>query len=303
MRTLKFVIAFYFLISLGFAQVCCSLVGSVNSNASVSNWETQWPSLLDFNRKANWIIGSTLGKPYNGDLNIQYGFNGTVFTEYSNYIFSNTVGYITGSFNTSNISEKISFEQTETNINQLNLHLGFRHFISYKIGYINGTMQIPLTTKFTNDNFLFKTNAVPSISAAWIKTFLISTPTFNQQLSLQLSASKNLKEDPQVYIDDNFNLNLSTSFNLLSKFSFSPNINTNYYKLLAPLSPFESERQDRWLAVLAVGFDISSAGNKINWLHFSGSIPILFWASEIGFPDGTQPIPSFSISIVKKIVK
>lgn len=303
MRITKFIIAFYIIVSLGFAQVCCSLVGSVNSNASASYWETQWPSQLDFNRRANWIIGSTVGKPYNGDLNIQYGFNGTVFTEFSNYIFSNTVGYITGSANVSNISEQISFEQTETNINQLNLNLGFRHLITHKIGHITGSIKIPLVTKFSNDDFLFKTEAVSSVSATWIKTFLISTSTINQRLSLQLSMSKNLKEDPLVYIDDNYNLNLSTSFNVLSQFSFSPSINTNYYKLLAPLSPYDLERQERWLGVSSVGFDITPINTKLDWLHFTASIPILFWASEIGFPDGTQPTPSFSITAVKKISK
>ena len=286
--------------SLGFTQVCCSLVGSVSSNASKSNWETQWPSLLDFNRKTNWIIGTTLGKPYNGDLNIQYGFNGTLFSEFSNYIFPNTVGYIVGSVNVSNISEQISFEQTETNIKQLNLDFGIRHFINQKIGYINGMIQIPLVTNFSNDNFLFKTNAVASVFAGWIKTFLISTSVINQQLSLELSARKNLKEDPLVYIDDNYNFNLSTSFNVFSQFSISSNINTNYYKLLAPLSPYDSERQKRWLGVSSIGFDITPI-NKLNWLHFNGSIPLLLWASEIGFPDGTQPTPAFSITLVKKI--
>jgi hypothetical protein len=302
MRTTKFIIAFYFLISLGFAQVCCSLVGSVNSRTGVNYWETQWPSLLDFNKKANWIVGSKLGKPYNGDLNINYGFNSTIFTEFSNYIFPNTVSYLTGSFHVSNISEQISFEQTETNINQLNLDMGFRHLITHKIGYINGMLHIPLVTNFSNDDFLFKTNAVLSVSADWVKTFLISTSYINQQLSLQLSASKNLKEDPLVYIDDNYNLNLLTTFNVLSQFSISPNININYYKLLAPLSPYELERQARWLGVTAIGFELTPI-NKLNWLHFSGSIPILFWASEIGFPDGTQPTASFSITIVKKIIK
>ena len=286
--------------SLGFTQVCCSLVGSVSSNASKSNWETQWPSLLDFNRKTNWIIGTTFGKPYNGDLNIQYGFNGTLFTEFSNYIFPNTVGYIVGSVNVSNISEQISFEQTETNINQLNLDFGIRHFINQKIGYINGMIQIPLVTNFSNDNFLFKTNAVASVFAGWIKTFIISTSVINQQLSLELSARKNLKEDPLVYIDDNYNFNLSTSFTVFSQFSISSNINTNYYKLLAPLSPYDSERQKRWLGVSSIGFDVTPI-NKLNWLHFSGSIPLLLWASEIGFPDGTQPSPVFSITLVKKI--
>ncbi len=300
MRTIKFLIAFGILISLGFTQVCCSLVGSVSSNASKSNWETQWPSLLDFNRKTNWIIGTTFGKPYNGDLNIQYGFNGTLFSEFSNYIFPNTVGYIVGSVNVSNISEQISFEQTETNINQLNLDFGLRHFINQKIGYINGMIQIPLVTNFSNDNFLFKTNAVASVFAGWIKTFIISTSVINQQLSLELSARKNLKEDPLVYIDDNYNFNLSASFNVFSQFSISSNINTNYYKLLAPLSPYDSERQKRWLGVSSIGFDITPI-NKLNWLHFSGSIPLLLWASEIGFPDGTQPTPVFSITLVKKI--
>ncbi|MEE9573567.1 MAG: hypothetical protein V3W20_11000 [Candidatus Neomarinimicrobiota bacterium] len=300
MRTIKFLIAFSILMSLGFTQVCCSLVGSVSSNASKSNWETQWPSLLDFNRKTNWIIGTTFGKPYNGDLNIQYGFNGTLFSEFSNYIFPNTVGYIVGSVNVSNISEQISFEQTETNINQLNLDFGLRHFINQKIGYINGMIQIPLVTNFSNDNFLFKTNAVASVFVGWIKTFIISTSVINQQLSLELSARKNLKEDPLVYIDDNYNFNLSASFNVFSQFSISSNINTNYYKLLAPLSPYDSERQKRWLGVSSIGFDITPI-NKLNWLHFSGSIPLLLWASEIGFPDGTQPSPVFSITLVKKI--
>ncbi|NHZ85360.1 MAG: hypothetical protein GWP19_05710 [Planctomycetia bacterium] len=298
----KTAFATFILLSFGFTQVCCSLVGSVNSNASASYWETQWPSLLDFNRKANWIIGSTLGKPYNGDLNIQYGFSGTLFTELSNYIFSNTVGYIAGSASVSNISEQISFEQTETLINQLNLNFGFRHFINNKIGYINGSMQIPLVTDFSNNNFLFKTNAVTSVSAIWIKTFLISTSIINQQLSLQLSASKNLTEDPLVFIDNNYSLNLSTSFNILNQFSFTPNININYYKLLAPLSPYELERQERRLGITSLGFDITPINDRINWLHFDASIPILFWVSDIGFPDGTQPIPIFSITMVKKII-
>ncbi len=302
MKISKYLFAISFILSVGFTQVCCSLVGSVNSNSSVNSWETQWPSLLDFNRKPNWIIGSTFGKPYNGAQNIQYGFINTTFTEYSNYIFPKTVGFIDGSLNISNISENISFEQSETYINQLNLDLGFRYLISHKWGHLNGILHLPLNTKYSNDDFLFKTKAVSSISGTWIKPFLISTSTINQRLSLQLSVSKNLKEDPLVYIDDNYNLNVSTSFNVFSNLSISPNINTNYYKLLAPLSPYDSERQERWLGIIAAGFDMTPI-NKLNWLHFGGSIPLIFWASEIGFPDGTQPTPSFSITMVRKINK
>jgi len=244
-----------------------------------------------------------LGKPYNGDLNIKYGFSRTIYSEFSNYIFSSTVGYITGSFNTSNISEKISFDQTKTNINQVNLDIGFRHYLNNKIGYITGSLHMPILTEFSNDNFLFRTKAVSSISTTWIKTFLVSTSVINQRFSSQLSASKNLKQDPQVYIDDNYNFNLSTSFELLSQLSFSSNVNTNYYKLLAPLSPFDSERQERRLGIISVGFDITPISDKIGWLHINGNIPFYNWASEIGFPDGTQPAPSFSITIVKKLVK
>jgi hypothetical protein len=302
MKITKSILGVSIILSIGFAQVCCSLVGSVNSNSSVNSWETQWPSLLDFNRKPNWIIGSTFGKPYNVGQNIQYGFINTTFTEFSNYIFPKTVGFIDGSLNISNISENISFEQSETYINQLNLDLGFRYLISHKWGHLNGILHLPLNTKYSNDDFLFKTKAVSSISGTWIKPFLISTSTINRRLSLQLSVSKNLKEDPQVYIDDNYNLNVSTSFNVFSNLSISPNINTNYYKLLAPLSPYDSERQERWLEIIAAGFDITPI-NKLNWLHFGGSIPLIFWASEIGFPDGTQPTPSFSITMVRKINK
>jgi len=303
MKISKYLLAFSFLLSIGFSQVCCSLVGSVNNSSSVNSWETQWPSLLDFNRKPNWIIGSTFGKPYNGELNIQYGFINTTFTEFSNYIFPKTVVFINGSLNISNISENISFEQTESYINQLNLDLGFRYLISHNWGHINGTFHLPLNTKYSNDDFLFKTKAVSSISGTWIKPFLISTTTINQRLSLQLSVSKNLKEDPQVYIDDIYNFTISSPFELFSQFSLNPNINTNYYKLLAPLSPYESERRDRWLGVISIGFDITPLNTKINWLHINGYIPITFWASEIGFPDGTQPTPSFSITMVKKFNK
>jgi hypothetical protein len=303
MRIPKYILVVFFFISLGYSQVCCSLVGSVSgSSSALSNWDIQWPSPLDFNRKANWVIGAKLGKQYNGDLNIKYGLNSTVYSEFSNYIFPNTIGYITGSFNISKISEQISFDQTETNINQVNLDLGFRHYINNKIGFVNGSLHIPLMTEFSNADFLFKTNAVSSVSATWIKTFLVSGTIINQRLSLQLSASKNLKEDPQVYIDDNYNLNLSTPFELFSQLSFSPNINTNYYKLLAPLSPYDSERQERWLGTTSLGFDITPVNDKISWLHFNGSIPLFYWASEIGFPDGTQPTPSFSITMVKKLV-
>jgi hypothetical protein len=303
MRLIRNILAILILISLGYSQICCSLVGSVSNGSSASNWDTQWPSPLDFNRKANWVVGGKLGKPYNGDLNIKYGFNITIYSEFSNYIFPGTVGYITGSFNISKISEKISFDQTETNINQFNLDIGFRHYVNNKIGYITGSLHIPILTEFSNDDFLFRANAVSSVSTTWINTFLVSTLVINQRLSFQLAASKNLKEDPQVYIDDNYNLNLSTPFELFSQLSFSPNVNINYYKLLAPISPYDSERQERWLVITAVGFDITPINDKINWLHIGGSIPFYNWASEIGFPDGTQPAPSFSITISKKLVK
>ncbi len=304
MRILQRTVVIFYFISVGYSQVCCSLVGSVSgSSSALSNWDTQWPSPLDFNRKANWIVGAKLGKPFNGDLNIKYGLNSTVYTEFSNYIFPGTVGYVISSYNFSNISEQISFDQSETNINQFNLDIGFRYYINNRIGLINGSLHIPLITEFTNDKFLFKTNAVPSVSATWIKTFLVSNSTINQRLSFQLSARKNLKIDPQVYIDDNYNFNLSTPFKLFSQISFNPNITINYYKLLAPLSPYDSERQDRWLGITSIGFDITPVNNNINWLHFNGSIPLFSWASEIGFPDGTQPTPSFSITIVKKLIK
>jgi hypothetical protein len=301
MKILKNILGICIIISLGYSQVCCSLVGSVGSSSTLSYWEIQWPSPLDFNRKANWIIGTKLGKPYNGDINIKYGINAAVYSEFSDYIFSNTVVYFNSSYNVSNISEHISFSQTETNINQLNFDIGLRQYLSHKAGYIFGSLHLPILTEFSNEDFLFRTNAVSSVSVAWVKPILISTPVINQRLSLQLSATKNLKEDPQVYIDDNYNFNISTPFEILSQFSLSPNLNTNYYKLLAPLSPYDSARQQRWLGVTSVGFDITPINTKINWLHFNGNIPFFSWASEIGFPDGTQPTPSFSITLVKKI--
>ena len=84
MRIVKHILAVSTIISIGSSQVCCSLVGSVSSSSStLSNWDTQWPSPLDFNRKENWVVGAKLGKPYNGDLNIKYGFNtiGDMFME------------------------------------------------------------------------------------------------------------------------------------------------------------------------------------------------------------------------------
>jgi len=303
MRLIKHTFSIFILISLGYSQVCCSLVGAVRSGSSASNWDTQWPSPLDFSRKANWVVSANIGKSYDGDLNIKYGFSKTIYSEFSNYIFQNTVGYVNGSFNISNISEQISFDQTETNINQFNLDTGFRHYINNKMGYVTGSLHVPILTEFSNNDFLFRTNAVSSVSTTWTKTFLVSTSVINQRLSFQLSASKNLIEDPQVYIDDNYNFNLSTSFDLFSQLSFSSNINNNYYKLLAPLSPFDSERQERWLGIVSIGFDITPVNEKVNWIHFNGIVPLFHWASEIGFPDGTQPAPSFSITISKKLIK
>ena len=284
--------------NLAVGQVCCSLVGAANGNRQSNVLNAHYPTSLDFNKNMRWNMGFNTNIPYNGDLNIQYKFSGSAYSEISGYIFDNTIGHINSNLNFSNISESLSFEQTQTSLLRTDFTLGLRHKINEKLGYLNTSISLPLQPKYFNKDFLFRTGVVSTVSINWLNTVQYNISDFHSNLNFGLGINKNIKEKSDVFLDDRLSIFLSSVFNI-GKLQVLPNIDVNYQKLLAPLSPYDVSRQERWLGTFSIGVNIIPMPEKWNWMQIDVNIPIYGWASEIGFPDGTQPVPSFSLSVHK----
>lgn len=294
MKYIKSALLFLLLGNFSQGQVCCSLVGATNSGNGSSVRNAHFPSPLDFERKFHWNFGLNTNVPYNGDLNIKYKFSGSTYGEVSAYVLKNTVGFLNVMFTLTNLSESISFEQSQTNILNTNFSAGIRHWISDKIGFLNTGISFPVNSIYSNDDFLFQTGVVPSFSLYWLNTFEYHINNYHSNFNIVLGASKNIQEKSNVYLDDNYSINLSSSLELWNLL-IAPNVDVSYQKLLAPLSPYDINRQDRWLSTISIGFNIIPTNQNWNWLQVNTRFPIYGWASKIGFPDGTQPIPSISI--------
>lgn len=298
MKYIKSALLFLLLGNFSQGQVCCSLVGATNSGSGSLVRNAHFPSPLDFQHKFHWNFGLNTNVPYNGDLNIKYTFSGSTYGEVSAYVSKNTVGFLNVMFTLTNLSETISFEESKTNIQNTNFSVGIRHRISDKRGFLNSSISFPANPIYSNDNFLFQTGVVPSFSLYWLNAYKYNIGNYRSNINIAFSASKNIKEKSNVYLDDNYSVNLSSSLELWNLL-ITPNLDVNYQKLLAPLSPYDISRQDRWLGIISIGFNIIPTNQNWNWLQVNTSFPIYGWASKVGFPDGTQPIPSISILVNK----
>jgi hypothetical protein len=286
-------------------QVCCSLVGAIDQGggASSTNWNTHWPSSFYHDREWKWSAGVNTSGTGNGEHRIRYGIAASGFIQIARNLNKNIAWYSHLEFNRIKISETLSFKGSETGITQFGFRTGIRLLLPRDFGYLSGEIYLPGNPVYSNDDFSFRTGAVPAYSFAWNKT--ITYPGFQlipeliPEIYAGMSYKNNFSQKDDVFIDDTFQFHLSTVISPIFKFDIVPYINTNIQKLLAPISPWESERQSRWLGIVAVGTDITPTSERWNWLHLRLSLPVYGWYSEVGFPDGTQPSPTISLVISK----
>lgn len=297
------VIFSFVLLNLLTAQVCCSLVGAVDQGggSSSTGWETHWPSHFDDHSSIKWLMGFNTVYTSDNDLNIRYGTAVSTHVQVSHYIGQKSIGYFQVEGSWLQLEESLSFAKSSSDVRQLGLRFGVRHLLTGHLGFVFGEYSVPNTPTFSNSDFAFPTGAVPSWTAGWTNRFqtpwFIDHPSFLPSGSIFISYSKNQKKQDDVFMDDALNAHISSSIYLAQTISLSPFTTLLSQKLIAPLSPWETERQTRWLSVINFGVDLTPTHHKWNWLHLRFTWPIYRWSSNGNFPDGTEPVPRFALSI------
>jgi len=293
----------FVLLNLLTAQVCCSLVGAIDhgGGASSTQWEAQWPSHFDDHSSYKWLIGFNSTHTVDNDLNIRYGTALSSHIQVSHYIGQKSLGYFQMEASWLQLEESLSFSQSESDVQQLGLRFGIRHLLTKNMGFVFGEFSLPNAPTFSNNDFAFTTGAVPTFTTGWMNRF--QTPffernnTFFPDVATSISYSKNLRNQENVFMDDAVAAHLSSSIYLAQAVSLSPFTTLLSQKLIAPLSPWDTERQTRWLSVINFGVDLTPSHHKWNWLHLRFTWPIYRWSSNGNFPDGTEPVPRVGLSV------
>lgn len=284
-------------------QVCCSLVGAVDHGGGTSStqWNTHWPSHFDDRNAIKWVFGFNSTYTADDGLNIRYGTALSTHLQTSRYLGQKSIGYVQIEGSWLQLKESLSFAQSKSDVNQIGLRFGLRHLLPGKWGFFFGEFSLPKSPSFSNSDFAFTTGAVPIATVGWTNRFVLpwalDHPSIMPDVSISFSYAKNLKDKDDVYMDDAVNAHLASSIYFAQSFSLSPFTTYQSQKLLAPLSPWDTERQTRWLSVINLGFDITPSHHKWNWLHLRFAWPVYRWASNGNFPDGTEPVPRISLTI------
>jgi hypothetical protein len=285
-------------------QVCCSLVGAIDrgGGTSFTHWSTHWPSPFDNHKQTKWVSGLSTSYRDNGQLRIRYGPALNAYFQVSRYLSNRTILYFHGAVDYLQLEESLSFQQASSRVLQSSFQIGSRVKLKATRGYLSLAVILPEQPRYTATDFTFKTGATPSGRLLWTNRYLMPWSHLKglaavPELTMTVSFQKNFTERRDVYLDDDFQIHMSTAVTAFSRVTPIPFFDLTVSKLLAPPSPFESNRQTRWLGTLYGGVDFSV--NRWDWIHLRLSFPLLRWASEADFPDGTEPRTSLSIALVK----
>jgi len=282
-------------------QVCCSLVGAIDQGGglSSSHWGTHWPSAYDDFKSTRWVMGLSTSARKDDHLSIRYGPAMSTYFQASKYITKKIIGYGQVDFNSAILREDLSFDPQKTRVDVSGFRFGTRFLITKKLGF--GAVELNNTNqpKLSNSDFTFQLASVPALSISWINRLSMpwqsKNPFFLSAVTYTMQITKNLEENPNVFIDTRGSFNISSLIQTNDQFNLSPFIQIESQKLLAPLSPWETNRQTRWLNQVNAGLDLTPKFQNWRWLHGRLIIPISWWASRTGFPDGTEPVVQFSI--------
>jgi len=303
MRLFKTLLFTLILIHPIFGQVCCSIVGSINNGGGTSstNWGKHWPSKFDDRKSFNWVGGFNTTFTSDDHLRIRYGASVSAHGQISHYIGKRNIGYIQLESSWLQIEEFLSFSNSSSDVFQLGFKTGMRHLLSGKLGYIFEELSLPKSPTFTNTQFPFTTGAVPIFMVGYTNRiqmpWAIKSPSFLADLSLSVSLSKNQKIQDNVFLDDAVNIHLSSSIYWIKSLALSPFSALQSQKLIAPLTPWDTERQSRRLNVMIIGLDLTPTHHDWRWLHLRIDFPVYQWTSNGLFPDGSEPVPRISLSI------
>ncbi len=282
-------------------QVCCSLVGAIDQGGglSSSHWGTHWPSTYDDFSSVRWVAGVNTSARRDNHLNIRYGPALSTYFQVSRYITKKSIGYGQVDFNSAFLREDLSFDPQNTRVDVRGVRFGSRFTLPKGLGF--GALEWSNTSqpKLSNNDFTFHLASVPAVSSSWIRRFSMPWQRHNPYLlssvTVTLQMTKNMKKNPNVFIDQQGSLNFSSLIQSFDSVNLAPFIRLETKKLLAPLSPWETNRQVRWLNEVNAGLDVTPNHHQWRWLHGRLTLPILWWASRAGFPDGTEPVLQFSI--------
>lgn len=270
-------------------QVCCSLVGTVNTGSS-NVISAHFPANLAIDKKIRWNTGLLNSKNFNNGELIKYPYSHSGYIEISDYINNYSVWFINTSLSATSLNEKVSFDNTSTYVIGGKGQFGIRNKLNYGIGLIENSFTFPVKPYYTNQDFVFKTGVVPSYSFNWMKTRILDSVS-----NVQVGIRKNFKEKRDVFIDNYISLTFWREDQFFD-FLISPYISLQHQKLIAPLTPFEDNRDSRLMSFIFIGMNLITLNQKFDFIQINLNVPIYSWVAEIGFPDGTIPSTSLSIS-------
>jgi hypothetical protein len=265
-------------------------VGTINSGKGTVI-SAHYPSNLDFDKKMKWNIGISNAININSENNIWYPFANNGYIEFSGYLRTDIIWFTNLSSSLTSIKEKISFQQSSTFVGGMTGQLGVRKALRHDRGFIEGTLIFPGRPYYSNGSFPFKTGIVPSYSLSWIKNRFMTS-----QINTYLSIMKNIKKKHDVFLDNDIQLTAYSEHQLFNLY-ISPYLTAQYQKLIAPISLYDNNRDARILGFIFGGFSIMPLQPKYDFLQINFNVPIYSWVSKIGFPDGTVPHPSITISL------
>ncbi|MFQ6613181.1 MAG: hypothetical protein ACE5D2_08805, partial [Fidelibacterota bacterium] len=285
-------------------QVCCSLVGAIDrgGGTSFTHWSTHWPSPFDNHKQTKWVSGLNNSYRDNGQRRIRYGPALNAYFQVSRYVSTRTILYFHGAVDYLQLEESLSFQQASSHVLQSSFQVGSRLKLKDTRGYLSLAVILPGQPRYSTTDFTFKTGATPSVRLLWTNRYLMPWSHLKglaaiPELTTTVSFQKNFTERQDVYLDDDLQIHTSSAVTAFDQVTPIPFFDLTVSKLLAPPSPFESNRQTRWLGTFYGGVDLSV--NRWEWMHLRLSFPLLRWASEADFPEGTEPRTSLSIAIVK----
>ena len=161
-------------------QVCCSLVGTVNTGTSTVV-SAHYPSDMEFEKEMKWNVGLIGTMNFNNSELIKYPFANNGYFEISDYFTKTSIWFIHASFSAILLNETVSFDKASTYIIGGKGQIGIRNKLTYRMGFLEYSLNFPVKPYYTNNDFPFKTDVIPSYSINWIKTKLLDS-NFNLQI-------------------------------------------------------------------------------------------------------------------------
>lgn len=291
------------LMSFGHGQVCCSPVGSgrAGGGAVMNRWLVQWPNILMESGEWHWLLDTQV-MHRNPAGNIGYGPQLVIAAEVSQSLNRRTVFFMNMQAGGGELEEKVSYGNESTLAYGWGVNGGFRLALGKRgRSFAQGMLRVPSPTQYTNRDFPFIAETVPSIEVHLLQTFQLpwftSFPDFLNDLSTSIVYQKNLKEGSGVIRDHQSIFHLSSAINTWHPLYSAPFLQISIDRLGSPPSIWNESDHSRVLATAYLGIDLAWSAPYYENIKIRFNLPVWSFSSSNGFPDGTQPGSSIMLSI------